>query len=83
MDKILVEVYVPTVNISYDVYIPVESKIEEVKLLIASAISELTDNRYKKGSKIVLCNFATGKEYKDYSRIFETDIENGTKIMII
>ena len=83
MDKVLVEVYVPSVNTSYDIYIPLESKIEEVKFLIANAISDLTDNRYKNSGKIILCNFATGKEYERNLRIFETDIENGTKIMLL
>ena len=41
--EILVEVYVPTVNISYDVYIPVESKIEEVKLLMSEDAMIYTD----------------------------------------
>ena len=83
MSKVLVEVYVPSVNCSYDVYIPLESKIQEVKILIASAIDDLTDHKYKKGSEIILCNFATGKEYKEHLRVFEENIDNGTKIMII
>ena len=83
MNKILVEVYAPTINVFYDVYIPLESKIEEIKQLIATAICELTDNRYKKGKQIVLCNYITGKEYKNYLKIYETDIENGTQLMII
>lgn len=83
MNKVLVEVYVPAINCSYDVYIPLESKIEEVKILIASAISDLTDCKYKQGREIILCDFATGKEYEGNARGFEKDIDNGTKIMII
>ena len=49
MNKVLVEVYVPSANLTYDAYIPLESKISEVAELLASAISDLADNKYRKG----------------------------------
>ncbi len=82
MSKVLVEVYVPSVNITYDAYIPLESRIEEVAVLLADAITDLTGNKYERGSEVILCDFEKGKEFKKNLRVYETDIKNGSKIII-
>ncbi len=83
MNKVLVEVFVPSANLTYDAYIPLESKIWEVADLLSSAISDLSNNEYKKGRNVTICNFSSGKEYDKNMRVFEANIDNGTKIMII
>lgn len=82
MSKVLVEVYVPSANMTYDAYIPLESKIEEVAKLLADAITDLAENKYKRGQEVIMCDFTTGKEYDKKLRVFETDINNGSKIII-
>ena len=67
MNKVLVEVYVPSANLTYD----------------AGAISDLSDGKYRRGREVTICNFSTGKEYDKNLRVFEANIDNGTKIMII
>lgn len=83
MDKILVEVYLPSAELTYDVYIPIESKISEIAQLISNAITDISDNKYKKGVDITLCDFLTGKEYNKNTRVFETNLENGSKLMLV
>ena len=83
MDKILVEVYLPSAELTYDVYIPIESKISEIAQLISNAITDISDNKYKKGVDITLCDFLTGKEYNQNTRVFETNLENGSKLMLV
>ena len=83
MDKILVEVYLPSAELTYDVYIPIESKISEITQLISNAITDISDNKYKKGVDITLCDFLTGKEYNKNTRVFETNLENGSKLMLV
>ena len=83
MDKILVEVYLPSAVLTYDVYIPIESKISEITQLISNAITDISDNKYKKGVDITLCDFLTGKEYNQNTRVFETNLENGSKLMLV
>lgn len=82
MSKILVEVYVPAARLKYDAYIPAESKIGEVGFLLSNAISDLSKGQYRENREVTVCNFSTGKEYDKNSRVFETDIDNGSKIMI-
>lgn len=83
MDKILVEVYLPSAELTYDVYIPIESKISEITQLISNAITDISDNKYKKGVDITLCDFLTGKEYNQNTKVFETNLENGSKLMLV
>lgn len=83
MNKVLVEVYVPSANLTYDAYLPLESKISEVAVLLSGAISDLSDGKYRSGREVTICNFSTGKEYDKNLRVFEANIDNGTKIMII
>ena len=80
--KVLVEVYVPSANITYDAYIPLESKIGEVAILLSNAISDLSDNKYKRNEEITLCDFLTGKEFDNNLKVYQTNIDNGSKIMI-
>lgn len=83
MNKVLVEVYVPVANIKYDAYIPLESKIGEIAKLLANAMSDLSNHKYMPGQIITMCNYTNGKEYDKNLRCFETDIENGSQIMIL
>lgn len=83
MSKILVEVYVPSANLTYDVYIPIESKISEITQLISNAITDVSDNKYRQGLEITLCDFSTGKEYDKNLRVFETNMDNGSKLMLV
>ena len=83
MNKVLVEVYVPVANIRYDVYIPLESKIGEIAKLLANAMSDLSNHKYMPDQIITMSNYVTGKEYDKDLRCFETDIENGSQILIL
>ena len=82
MNKILVEIYVPAINATFDAYIPLESKINEIGILIANAIEDLSNGEYKKGKEITISNFETGKEYSKEIRVFQANIDNGTKIVL-
>ena len=82
MSKILVEVYVPAARLKYDAYIPAESRVGEVGLLLSSAISDLSKGQHRENREPPICNFSTGKEYNKNLRVIETDIDNGSKIMI-
>ena len=82
MNKVLVEVYVPSVGNTFDVSIPLESKVSEVSILLSHAIEELLEGKYISDKNVTICDFANGKEYEKNKRIYETNIDNGTKIMI-
>lgn len=77
------EVYVPAINKSYDVYIPIESKFHEVVTLVAAVISEVSEGHFKRVNTEVLCDRATGAILNINLTTRELRLENGAKLMLI
>lgn len=80
--KVLIKLYVPEVEESYEAYIPINKTIYTVSKLLADLIrthsKEITDNR-----SIKLYNRYTGMQY-DFTKIVrDTDIRNGSQLVAI
>lgn len=82
-NKILVELIVPEIEESYDIYIPVSKKVGSVIKLLNKAIFELSDGVYNGGIKNHIYNKDTGMRYDVNVNIKQTDIRNGSKIVLI
>lgn len=83
MNKVLVEIFLPAAGKSFDVYIPLESPLSEVLLLVSTCLSDLSDGRYKANGEAVLCDVATGIIYNINMAVCELGIKNGSKLMLI
>ena len=82
-NKALVEISVPASGMKFDVFIPVESRMSEVLKLVSSAISDLTEGKYKATDDAVLCDAQTGIIYNINMEIAELGIKNGSHLMLI
>lgn len=83
MNNVLVNVYVPILNKSYDIFIPVQSQLFEVIDLIKKAVYELSEGQFVP-SKDTVMSLKTSGEILDINRtVFELSIGNGTKLMLI
>lgn len=83
MNKVLVEVFLPAANRSFDVFIPLESKMSEVVVLVSSLLSDLSDGKYKANGNAVLCDAQSGIIYNINMAVAELGITNGSKLMLI
>ena len=83
MKKILINVYVPIVGIGYDVFIPYDSPMSEVILLLEKAVAELSDGQFLPSESTILCMRDTGEILDINYKVFELGIKNGSKLMII
>jgi hypothetical protein len=83
MNKVLVEIFLPAADRSFDVYIPLESKMSEVVTLVAALLSELSDGKYKATKDAVLCDAETGIIYNINLAVAELGIKNGSRLMLI
>ena len=83
MNKVLVNVYIPILNKSYDIFIPVQTQLFEVTELIKHAVSELSEGQFIPSCDTVLARKATGEILNVNSTVFESEIGNGTKLMLI
>lgn len=82
-NKVLVEVIVPAAGKKFDVFIPIESKLGEVLKLLAIALSELSEGKYKASDNVVLCDGDTGVILNVNMEVSELHIKNGSGLMLI
>ena len=82
-EKALVEIIVPAAGTSFDVYIPLASRMSDVLELVSGALSELTDGKYKATGDAVLCDADSGIIYNVNIEVVELGIKNGSRLMLI
>jgi hypothetical protein len=82
-NKVLVELVVPVLEESYDVFIPVNKKIGNIIILLSKLISELSGGYFVANEKNCLYNGDTGDTYPMDALLINTDIRNGSKIILM
>ena len=83
MNQVLVKLYVPDIEKIYDVWIPSHKRIYNVISLLVKAINEMNDNSYRKNDMPSLYDKVTAKAYDINLSIKETDIRNGTELVLM
>ncbi len=83
MNKILVDVFLPAVNRSFDIYIPDSIRFHEVISMINKAVSSLCDGRFIPSDDTVLCDRNTGVIFDINLNSNELCLHNGSKLMLI
>lgn len=83
MNKVLVNVYVPILNKSYDMFIPAQSQLFEVNELVKKAISELSEGQFMPNRDTMIARKATGEILDVNATVFELGIQNGAKLMLV
>ncbi len=83
MDKILVNLYVPIADVSYDVFIPQEALVGDILESTVKAVSELSDGRFFPDRNTVLCRRDNGEILNINQSVFELGIQNGSRLMLI
>ena len=81
-NKVLVQVIIPDVEISYDVFIPISKRIGNVIQLIIKAINDYGEY-YPDNPHAALYSRETGAMYDINSLVYDTDIRNGSQIVLI
>ncbi len=83
MNKVLVKLYVPMLDESYDVFIPVNEIVWKIKKLLIKSVSDLSDINLDINKNYILINIETGTIYDDNNIIISTDIRNSTSLALI
>lgn len=82
-NKILIELEIPLLEKSYDLYIPINKKVGTVKKLIESSLVDLTNNIYEVRQDTNLYSKETGQVYDVNQTIRDTDLKNGSRIILL
>ncbi len=81
--KVLVKLIIPEIDMTYDVYLPVNKKIGNIIYLLIKAIHELSNNVYPINETAMLYNVDTSEKYNSNILLANTNIRNGTKLVLI
>ena len=82
-NKILIELEVPLIEKSYDLYIPINKTLGTIKQLIEEALVEITDNAYDSKPDTNFYSKETGEMYDINKTVRETNLQNGSRIILI
>lgn len=82
-NKILLEVYIPSIEKEYDIFVPVNKKIGTIKKMIETGITDLTDDVYSISDDTNLYSKDTGNMYDVNVSLIDTDLKNGSRIILI
>lgn len=82
MNKILIEVKLPVADMTYDILVPDTMQIGTLTELVSKVFTRLSKGVYSSTGSALLCESNTGKEYDMNMKVYETDIHNGTKLLL-
>lgn len=83
MDKILVEIYVPVLSSSWDMFIPQELPMYKALAMIKKAVEDLSSGRFVADSNTAICHREDGTILNINLSVYELGIHNGSKLMLI
>ncbi len=81
-DKILVNVYVPLIDKSVDIYIPIVKKVGTCKNLIANLVEEDSEGTFVNDGCKNLYDRLTGEKIDDNLFVKTSNIQNGTQLIL-
>ena len=82
-NKVFVKVIVPEIDKEFDVYLPISKKIGNIIILLNKAINELSYGELELSSENCLYNMWTNETYESDTMLFNTNIRNGTRLVLI
>lgn len=83
-NKILIQLIVPELEEKYDVFIPVNRRIGSIVEILNKTLYEITSGIYNiENSDRLLYNSKTGEKYNAQDLVRNTNIRNGTKIVLL
>ena len=82
-NKVLVSVNVPRSEKKYDIYFPVNRKISNVIGMIKSSLQGLSQGSLDMNGNYVLYNEENGEPYDMNILVRESNIRNGSKVILL
>ncbi len=79
--KVLIKLYVPEIEETYEMYIPINKTIGEICELLTKIVNDLS-KVYPVRKNACLCNRRSGFIYDKNQNIKDSDIKNGSELVI-
>ena len=82
-DKVLIKLDVFGMDETYDVFIPVNEVLWKIKAMLAKCGSDLEYMPFNPNEEYIIINKKTGNVYNNNEIIINTDIRNGTELLLM
>ena len=82
-DKVLVKLDVFGLDETQDVFIPVNELVWKIKAMLAKCVSDLEYLQFNPNDDYLIVNKKTGNIYNNNEIIINTDIRNGSELLLI
>lgn len=82
-NKVLVKLYVPELDFTTDMFLPVNEVLWKIKIMVIQAVSDMTGGALDKSKKYLMINKDTSFVYQSNSVLIDTDIRNATEIILL
>jgi len=82
-NKINVDVIVPAINETYNLFIPINKKVGEIIKLLNQSINELTNGEFPISNKLSLVNLINGDIYDVGKLVKDNMILDGSKLVLL
>ena len=83
MNRLLVDIYIPVIFKSYQMFIPANVKLRKLMPLIESIVRELSFDAYMPSVSSVLCRKVNGSIVDPNATAEQAGIQNGTSLILI
>lgn len=83
MENVLIEVFVPALELTFDAFIPLQSPMYEVLDLLKKAAMEMSDGRFLADRTTAICHRENGRIININLSVYELGVRNGSKLMLI
>lgn len=84
MNKVLVKIFFPRIDKWFEVWIPLNQKIENIIIQLIKGINEINANLYYTTTDMpILYNRGSGEYYEYNSLVQNTNIKNGSELILI
>lgn len=83
MNEVLVKLYVPMIDEQYDIWMPLNKKIHTIITLLVKSVNEFTKGYYLPSKMPYLYDKTTAKVFDINLKVIETEIRNGTELIMI
>lgn len=82
-NKVLVKLIVPEIDKSFDVYLPINKKVGNIINLLNKSLAEISNNQIILSNNNKIYNVRTKELYQSDILLSNTNIRNGTNLVII
>ena len=82
MEKILINLYVPSINQSFDIFVPCEMRVKSLVRLLASTIENFSMNEYLSSFEEIICDI-NGNVMNQNNCLLDYNDQNGDRLLLI